>query len=876
MANMSTNNQLVDVLDFNANIAMNLSLSMQELFPGICCGIDETVGLLQALPFLQADIREVFEISINGAWQPRKWRPCFWRRKTHSKRQRAVHAEDGLRVTEPQLQGHGACGVKMAEMSCQTGEESDVPEQRKNRGESKLELGKLNCQVEQGTEVAQEQPQTVERGLNVLEKLPSQDENGSDLPKRRKAERRLNAHKKLEVDKGQQRQAEGQQRQAEGAPEVAEGAPEADERQQRQAEEAPEADERQQRQAEEAPEADEGQQRQAEGAPEADEGQQRQAEGAPEADEGQQRQAEGAPEVAEEAPEAAERQQRQAEGAPEADEGQQRQAEGAPEVAEEAPEAAERQQRQAEGAPEADEGQQRQAEGAPEVAEEAPEADEGQQRQAEGAPEAAERQQRQAEGAPEAAEGQQRQAEGAPEADEGQQRQAEGAPEADEGQQRQAEGAPEADEGQQRQAEEAPEVDEGQQCLTEAKPEVNKWQQTPEQTNVLEDQQHQNKGKKSIDQARKPNYFVAIPITNDQILDKIEDVQELIVTKEAKLLRALIPVVTAHLTIIVAHLPTTEEVEKAVSALLQCKSKVEAILQGELLNMTFHGIGQFNGQVIYVKMGESEQKVLSKIAEFVASYFHEMGIDITGSKVFKPHLTFLKLSKAPSLRRKGFRKICSDLYKEYEDSAFGTETFGRIDLCSMHKKKQESGYYHCECSIQVGPSSTGVAQEPKKKESAVVVKDTSQNGVAEVSEKSRPENLDCGYTTCTSSGDDRLDTETEDSIANEEETHEKTMLPDARSTTTCSADSETCSKSVPALFPVHQNELMDVIEGPERGKAEEMEMACDELVSTTNGERESSPQLEGYVTADGDTGQIDTGKLPKTPLDLENGTQHEQ
>uniref|UniRef100_H3B1J8 A-kinase anchor protein 7-like phosphoesterase domain-containing protein n=1 Tax=Latimeria chalumnae TaxID=7897 RepID=H3B1J8_LATCH len=201
-----------------------------------------------------------------------------------------------------------------------------------------------------------------------------------------------------------------------------------------------------------------------------------------------------------------------------------------------------------------------------------------------------------------------------------------------------------------------------------------------------------------------PNYFVAIPVTNDQILDKVEDVQELIVTKEPELLRALIPVERLHLTIVVAHLRSSEEVEKAILALQHCKSKVDDLLQGNQLNMTFHGIGQFNNEVVYVKMIENEQQMLNKVAESVELCFREMGVNITGSKEFKPHLTFLKLSKAPALKRKGFRKICSDLYKEYEDCAFGTEAFMRIDLCSMHKKQQESGYYYCECSISVASS----------------------------------------------------------------------------------------------------------------------------------------------------------------------------
>ncbi|NWI95370.1 AKA7G protein, partial [Pitta sordida] len=196
-----------------------------------------------------------------------------------------------------------------------------------------------------------------------------------------------------------------------------------------------------------------------------------------------------------------------------------------------------------------------------------------------------------------------------------------------------------------------------------------------------------------------------------QILDRIEDVQELIFSKEPDLLRALLPIQTMHLTIIVAHLGTEEEVKKAILALKNSKTKVEDILQGKDLNMTFHGIGQFNNQVLYVKMLEEDQKTLSRIAEAVEECFIEMNLDISESKDFKPHLTFLKLSKAQRLRRRGFRKICLDLYKEYEHSYFGTELFSRIDLCAMHKKKQESGYYYCECSINV---TSGGTEESKQ------------------------------------------------------------------------------------------------------------------------------------------------------------------
>ncbi|NXG52604.1 AKA7G protein, partial [Psilopogon haemacephalus] len=198
------------------------------------------------------------------------------------------------------------------------------------------------------------------------------------------------------------------------------------------------------------------------------------------------------------------------------------------------------------------------------------------------------------------------------------------------------------------------------------------------------------------------NYFVAIPITNDQILDRIEGVQELMFTKEPLLLKALLPIQTMHITLIIAHLGTRDDIKKAVLALKQSKSKIEAILQGKDLRMTFQGIGRFNDQVLYVDMLEEGKKMLIRITEAVEECFVDMNLDISGSKDFIPHLTFLKLSKAPSLKRRGFTKICSDLYKEFEDNYFGTEVFSRLDLCAMKKKKQASGYYYCECSIHVG------------------------------------------------------------------------------------------------------------------------------------------------------------------------------
>ncbi|XP_035173811.1 zinc finger protein 853-like isoform X3 [Oxyura jamaicensis] len=281
-----------------------------------------------------------------------------------------------------------------------------------------------------------------------------------------------------------------------------------------------------------------------------------------------------------------------------------------------------------------------------------------------------------------------------------------------------------------------------------------------------------------------PNYFVSIPITDDQILDRIEDVQELVFTKEPDLLRAFLPVQTMHLTIIVAHLATEEEVKKAVLALKQSKAKVEAILQ-----------------------------------EAVEECFNEMNLDISGSKDFKPHLTFLKLSKAPRLKRRGFRKICSDLYKEYEDSFFGTEVFSQIDLCAMRKKKQESGYYYCECSINVGSRGT---EESKEQEMQAEDK-------GEASSADPPSSVagtETGATAASfylASHSVAADDKPSENIAEvliaskEKEINEVNGQPEATDETSL-ASGKICSESVPALLPVRLDAFLSVEENQEKAK----------------------------------------------------------
>nr|XP_003215759.1 PREDICTED: A-kinase anchor protein 7 isoform X2 [Anolis carolinensis] len=208
--------------------------------------------------------------------------------------------------------------------------------------------------------------------------------------------------------------------------------------------------------------------------------------------------------------------------------------------------------------------------------------------------------------------------------------------------------------------------------------------------------------KKKKDQDR-PNYFISVPITNSKISDGIHALQDTIIEKDGRLSKAMIHYGSFHVTLLVMHLSTEAAIDNAVSAFLKSQGLIEELLQGKPLDLSFQGTDHFRNQVGFVKLSESDNTTtLLKIAEIVKNLFQEKGIIIGDDKAFKPHLTFMKLSKSPKLRKQGVKKIDPHLFENFKNHHFGDEPMTRLDLCSMMKKKQSNGYYYCESSIRVG------------------------------------------------------------------------------------------------------------------------------------------------------------------------------
>ncbi|XP_070782307.1 A-kinase anchor protein 7-like [Enoplosus armatus] len=207
--------------------------------------------------------------------------------------------------------------------------------------------------------------------------------------------------------------------------------------------------------------------------------------------------------------------------------------------------------------------------------------------------------------------------------------------------------------------------------------------------------------KKKKKESQRPNYFVSIPITNTQISSAVIEVREAVLQQEPRLAKAMIPVPTLHITLLVTHLANQEQVDLAATVLAQVEPSLAELLGGRDLVLPFSGIGHFRKEVVFVGLAPGQHRhTLDSLAELLRSRFVEQGLQVD-SRGFEPHLTIMKLSRASKLRSQGIKRVDPALYSSYTNKFFGDQTVERVDLCSMLKKKQQDGYYHTETSLQL-------------------------------------------------------------------------------------------------------------------------------------------------------------------------------
>ena len=193
------------------------------------------------------------------------------------------------------------------------------------------------------------------------------------------------------------------------------------------------------------------------------------------------------------------------------------------------------------------------------------------------------------------------------------------------------------------------------------------------------------------EEGKKPNYFIAIRVSDRGIRDKVETVQNKVVSRCDSLKPFLTPVETLHLSLFVMHLEGKEQIDKAKEILQQCSNGP--------FKIKFKGLGCFSypkksdptielRKVLYVKPEEKGNERLYAVQAVVEDTFTEEDIPSADPREWTPHIAVIKLrGNNPEVE-----EIPEKSFETCIDWDFGEEQVSSLYLCPIGKEAQ-GGFY---------------------------------------------------------------------------------------------------------------------------------------------------------------------------------------
>jgi 2'-5' RNA ligase len=200
----------------------------------------------------------------------------------------------------------------------------------------------------------------------------------------------------------------------------------------------------------------------------------------------------------------------------------------------------------------------------------------------------------------------------------------------------------------------------------------------------------------------RPNFFLSVRITNPDILNTVDKVQEGICSHFAKLQKCTINPRKLHITLFVMYLEDPEQLRLARAALEDSVAILEEYFPAGCPEFKFKNLNAFGTRVLYMEMEPGEQK--QRLCQFVAALkklFQARGLLREDEREeFTPHATIMKTSQV-----QGRMAIKQRDYREYLTQDFGADTFSCVELNSM-QGVAEDGFYPTWARVYFAPDSS--------------------------------------------------------------------------------------------------------------------------------------------------------------------------
>jgi len=205
-----------------------------------------------------------------------------------------------------------------------------------------------------------------------------------------------------------------------------------------------------------------------------------------------------------------------------------------------------------------------------------------------------------------------------------------------------------------------------------------------------------------IAEEERSSHFIAVKISNEDIVKNILKVQNKIIENEEILQDCCMKKGLLHITLAMLRIKGEEGIEEARKLMRTIKPKLTEILADKnKAVLKIEKLKTFGHRVVYADVIPTCSQLFYQLVNMVRQSVENSSdlLNITNSFDFVPHLTVAKVSR-PVARERRSKYIDSSYYQEFQEERFGEQALDNLQLCVIDSSTRYDGFYNTLAELQ--------------------------------------------------------------------------------------------------------------------------------------------------------------------------------
>ena len=197
-----------------------------------------------------------------------------------------------------------------------------------------------------------------------------------------------------------------------------------------------------------------------------------------------------------------------------------------------------------------------------------------------------------------------------------------------------------------------------------------------------------------ISEEYRSTHFLAVQVTNKELVRELVGVQRRIVEQEPILHECCMKEGLFHITLGMLRIDDIQGIQAAVDMVDQLKDDAAALIHGRDKSLEIKNLSQFGHRVVYAEVHPSDPKLFQDMVHLINTRFTAIKDKVKSTNDFEfiPHLTLLKVSR-PIARLRKTKYIDQSHYSASAAQHFGSQGLDNLQLCIIESSTRRDGFY---------------------------------------------------------------------------------------------------------------------------------------------------------------------------------------